>query len=293
MFDAILIDEGQDLIVEKPDLLYKGKQPIIWLAYQALKPVHAETPDIRRLIWAYDEYQCTFTQKIPTARELFGNDPVFQKVFTGSYKNGVQKSIIMKKCCRSPGPVIVAAHAIGMGLLYKGGMIAGPTSKDEWEALGYNVEGIFKPNNEIILSRSETNSRNILSRAYPTLPFVEFTGSYSSKRSEYEALAVTILQMIEKDCLDPMKQLLIIPLDFRDQNLHIMADELAKKKINYYKVTAPSRNLIDFPQLKCIPDKFRENYAITISSVARAKGNESDVVFLLPIWKKLRKMRVI
>jgi superfamily I DNA and RNA helicase len=285
MFDAILIDEGQDLIIEKSDLLYKGKQPFIWLAYQTLKSVNPDTPNVRRLIWAYDEYQCTFTQKIPTATELFGNDPDFQKLFSGMDKNGVQKSIIMKKCCRTPGNVLVAAHAIGMGLLYKEGMLAGPTSKEEWEALGYDVDGVFKPKNEITLSRPEKNSRNILSRAYPEYPFIEFLGPFHSKTEEYANLAASISRMIDEDYLDPMKQMLIIPLDFNRHNLHILTEELAKKKINFYKVTAPGKNIVDFSTLEYIPDKFRDEFAVTISSVARAKGNESDVVFVTDLEK--------
>lgn len=285
MFDAILIDEGQDLIIEKPELLLNGKQPILWLAYEALKPIDSDNKKIRRLIWAYDEYQCTYTQKIPTARELFGNDPDLLNTFTGMDKNGVRKSVIMKKCCRTPGSVLVAGHALGMGLLYKGGMLAGPTSKEEWEALGYEVEGTFRPGNTITLSRPAINSRNILSRAYPGFPFIGFNGAFASKRQEYETLAATIDKMIHEDYLDPMRQVLIIPLDFSKENLQIMAEELVKKKINYYKVTAPVKNLVDFQSFHAILDKFREEYCVTISSIARAKGNESDVVFVTDLEK--------
>ncbi len=56
MFDAILIDEGQDLVSEA-DLKFEDKQAIYWLAYQALRPVDEENPEERRLIWAYDEAQ--------------------------------------------------------------------------------------------------------------------------------------------------------------------------------------------------------------------------------------------
>jgi len=288
MFDAVLIDEGQDLITEKPELLQNGKQPIIWLAYQALKRIYPDDKIVRRLIWAYDEYQCTFSQKIPTSGELFGNDPELIKAFSGMDKNGVRKSVIMKKCCRTPGPVLIAAHAFGMGLLYKDGMLAGPTSKEEWEALGYEVDGAFRPNNEITLSRPEKNSRNILSRAYPSFPFVGFKGLFASKQVEYAALASSIEKMCREDYLDPMRQLLIIPLDFTRENLHIMAAELVKKKINYYNVTAPVKNVIDFFPIHSILDKFREEFCVTISSVARAKGNESDVVFVTDLEKVAR-----
>ena len=43
IFDAILIDEGQDLIVDR--YKFKDKQPFYWLAYQALRspnPIHSK-----------------------------------------------------------------------------------------------------------------------------------------------------------------------------------------------------------------------------------------------------------
>ena len=52
IFDAILIDEGQDFMVD--NWLYQGKQPFYWLAYQALRPVDAVHIKQKRLIWTYD-----------------------------------------------------------------------------------------------------------------------------------------------------------------------------------------------------------------------------------------------
>ena len=55
LFDAVLIDEGQDLISN--DWRYQNKQPFYWLAYQSLRSVNPLHPEQRRLIWAYDEMQ--------------------------------------------------------------------------------------------------------------------------------------------------------------------------------------------------------------------------------------------
>jgi len=49
VFDALLIDEGQDLVVDPPDLRFEDKQSIYWMAYQLLKPSSAEDPLQRRL----------------------------------------------------------------------------------------------------------------------------------------------------------------------------------------------------------------------------------------------------
>ena len=69
-YDAILIDEGQDLIIDNADYLFEGKkQPIYWLAYQAVRSFDPDDPQAKRLIWAYDEYQSMSSMKIPTAKE--------------------------------------------------------------------------------------------------------------------------------------------------------------------------------------------------------------------------------
>ncbi|WP_233554347.1 hypothetical protein [Deinococcus cavernae] len=43
IFDAVLIDEGQDLVHEEPELTFDEKQAFYWMAYQSLRPV-ARTP---------------------------------------------------------------------------------------------------------------------------------------------------------------------------------------------------------------------------------------------------------
>ena len=46
IYDAILIDEGQDLMADK--WKYEGKQPFYWLAYQALRPADPIHPEQSR-----------------------------------------------------------------------------------------------------------------------------------------------------------------------------------------------------------------------------------------------------
>ena len=65
MFDAVLVDEGQDLVVDGDELKYEDKQVIYWLAYKSLRPCDPEHPEQKRLIWAYDEAQSLDTLKIP------------------------------------------------------------------------------------------------------------------------------------------------------------------------------------------------------------------------------------
>jgi len=78
-----LIDEGQDLVVDSPALLYEQKQAIYWIADQLLKPVDPQDPTQKRLIWADDEVQSLTSKVIPSAPTLFGNSPEFIRFVTG------------------------------------------------------------------------------------------------------------------------------------------------------------------------------------------------------------------
>ena len=135
-FDAILIDEGQDFLVDD-ELKFEGRQPFYWMAYQALKPVDSAHPEQRRLIWAYDEAQSLDNLRLPQAKELFGEG--LTKLVSGQYVGGIKKSEVMHRCYRTPGPIRTTAHAIGMGLLRPDGMLSGFTNKKDWESIGYKV----------------------------------------------------------------------------------------------------------------------------------------------------------
>lgn len=76
---------------------------------------------ILRIIWAYDEAQSLDSLAVPNARTLFGDELAL--ILTGGtqYGSGIQKNEVMKRCYRTPGPILVAAHALGMGLLRPGG----------------------------------------------------------------------------------------------------------------------------------------------------------------------------
>jgi superfamily I DNA and RNA helicase len=116
LYDAILIDEGQDLIVDN-ELKFEGKQPFYWMAYQALRPVDPAQPEQRRLIWGYDEAQSLESLNIPNASELFGEE--LGHLVTGQYSGGIRKSEIMHRCYRTPGPILTAGawHRYGFAAL--------------------------------------------------------------------------------------------------------------------------------------------------------------------------------
>jgi len=284
-YDAILIDEGQDLVVDDR-LRYKDRQPIYWMAYQALRPVNGQSgseegsnSERRRLIWAYDEAQSLDSLKIPQAKELFGDD--LSRIVSGTYPGGIQKSEIMSRCYRTPGPILVAAHTLGMGLKRDGSMIAGFTRQEDWEAIGYEVDGSFTASgNEITLMRPDENSPNPVPEIWEG-DVIAFN-AYESRAAELDAVAEKIRDNIETDGLRPSRDILVITLGQRNWQLRKqMAQALPRHGVDSYTPTALSLNET-YPKYPDIDkNKFWHDGGVTVSQIHRAKGNEAEVVYIV------------
>lgn len=286
--DAILIDEGQDLISDN-DLKFQDKQAIYWLAYQALKPCDPEHPEQRRLIWAYDEAQSLDTLKVPTAKELFGEN--LGRILSQGvqYTGGIKKSEVMRRCYRTPGPILTAAHAIGMGLLRSEGMLAGITRAEEWKAIGYEVTGHFTPGQQITLHRPPHHSPNPLGQLWDN-SLLEFE-TYASREEELTALTEKILSNIANDELKPSRDILIVVLGVGYDAIELenqVAKFLINQGIDIYIPTALKLNELNPKWPNHNPNQFWMEGAITISRVARAKGNEADMVYVVGLEQVAR-----
>jgi superfamily I DNA and RNA helicase len=280
-FDAVLIDEGQDLVSED-DLKYQDKQAIYWLAYQSLRPIDPEQPEQRRLIWAYDEAQSLDTLKIPTTKELFGEQLSGLLTQGTQYNGGIKKSEVMRRCYRTPGRILTAAHAIGMGLLRPEGMLTGITRKQDWERIGYEVTGKFIPGQQIALHRPPVNSPNPVSELWDE-PIIQFE-MYGSRQEELTALAQKIEHNIFHDDLKPSREILVIVLGSLTEAMELenqVASALMEQGIDIYIPTALELNELNPQWPHHNPDHFWMEGGVTVSRVPRAKGNEADMVYVV------------
>src|SRR5262249_23046103 len=63
---------------------------------------------------------------VPRASEVFGTSPGIPAVdLTSNYEGGISKSHVFYRCYRTPEVLLMAAHALNMGLLREGGTVAG------------------------------------------------------------------------------------------------------------------------------------------------------------------------
>jgi len=282
IYNAILIDEAQDLIVDDKELKYEDKQPFYWLAYQAIKP--NTNGQGKRLIWAYDEAQSLNSLNVPTAPELFGDKPEFRRMVSGFHEGGIRKSEIMNKCYRTPGPVLTAAHAIGMGLLRPERMLRGYTTQEDWENIGYEIlEGSFNPpGQKVILHRPDEMTPNRVQELWPE-EIVKFN-RYNSREEELKKLAEKIKYNIDVDGLEPSRDILVIVLGHPREafNLKIEAAKAIRAAgIDIY-IPKSLKNNIFRPKYPSVdPDKFWNEGGVTISHTFRAKGNEAYMVYVI------------
>lgn len=292
-FNAIFIDEGQDLVFDD-EVLHGDRQPFYWLAFLSLIPEDPaqsslfddseQKHKIRRLYWAYDEAQSLTSLQVPKAKQIFGEQVGEALTRQGNiYPGGIKKSEIMYRCYRTPSTILMAAHALGMGLLRKDGMLTGLTKREEWKKLGYKVEGNFRPGNQIVLSRPAENSTNPIGELY--VGSLLSYKSYGDRADAARDVAAKIAADVRDDGLSPDRSILVIPLG---SNVHIIqqlvANALAEQGIDYYIPTQETKNrLPQYGRRGTMPNRFWYDGAVTISTIHRAKGNEADIVYVLGV----------
>ena len=275
IFDAVLIDEGQDLIADT--WLYQGRQPFFWLAYQALRPVNPIAPQQRRLIWAYDEFQSLSSLRLPEPVELFGEE--LGHLVTGQHNQQINKTEIISRSYRTPQQIIIVAHAIAMGLFRARGILTGSMHPEEWQALGYKLDGEWRIGNQVTLTRN--SSPNIISELW-TGEMISFT-KFASRQQELTALANKIGQNLTVDNLQPDREILVIVLGSAFNAASLVkqtATFLINQGINIYLPSQHTFNSID-PAQQQHPNQFWYSGAVTISTIHRAKGQEADQVYLI------------
>ncbi len=282
LFDAILIDEGQDLLVDR-EYKYQDKQPFYWLAYQALRPANPAQPEQKRLIWADDEAQSLTSLRVANAKELFGEE--LAHLVTGEYSDGIPKTALLSRSYRTPEPILTLAQALSMGFLKRGGMLTGVSTLADWQGLGYQPEITHSPlgrGTVLSLARIEDNCPHPLPQLWPQ-EMIKFQ-IYGDRTSELEALAQNLFYNLRYDGLRPSRELLIIILGSGLEAIQLekrVAQFLIAQGLDIYIPSTNTHNQLRSDKSNSQPNQFWYEGAITISRIHRAKGQEADLVYLV------------
>jgi superfamily I DNA and RNA helicase len=291
LFDVILIDEAQDLLSE--NWQFEDKQPFFWMVYQSLIPVDPIHPELKRLIYAYDELQSLENLKIPTATELFGQE--LGNLLTGNYDHNIKKTEILPKCYRNPHHIITLAHGMAMGFYRQGQMITTIKTEDEWLALGYEVIESSSNNHNssnlnspqtITIKRPLENSPNPIHQLWQG-DLITFQ-TYGDRLKELKALAQNIKHNLKVEGLRPSREILVIILGNFFEAIALenyTANFLIQQGIDIYIPSAGGCNIIKPEKDTHNPNQFWWEGAVTITRIHRAKGHQGDQVYLVGLDK--------
>jgi superfamily I DNA and RNA helicase len=253
LYDAVLVDEGQDL----PPVFYQ-------LIQATLRPT-------KNLTIAYDEAQGIGSLVIPTWKNLGIDEAQFGARLAGFAAGGIQRSTVFKRCYRTPQKLLLAAQAVNMGLFRTGGPVQGITTAAAWRKLGYEVEGQFRRGTEVRLRRAEDTSVHPLDRddalskqAGELLEVQEF----QSEEQEREWIAVRVRSDVSRG-LKP-EDILITCVRGSDEKQYFERLEQQILRLGV-PVHRPDR---DGPAI------FRQEGRVCLSNSYRAKGNEAWKVYV-------------
>ena len=263
LYQAILIDEAQDL---PPSFLE--------LCYESL-----DRP--KRLVYAYDELQNINRESLPSPEDIFGEDEdgVPKVTFATEDPTRPTADLILKKCYRNPGPILVTAHALGFGIYRQvppdrsTGLVQMFDYPQLWEAVGYEiVMGKLEEGENVTLRRTEETSPSYLEAHSPTEELILFK-TFETLDHQAHWIAESIARNVKNDELRPT-DIMVINLDPKaTQNT---AGQIQAKLRNMQIHT-------HFAGVDTRPDVFqREDVeSITFTGIHRAKGNEAAMVFIM------------
>lgn len=271
LFDAILIDEAQDF----DPAFYR-------MCYDSLK-------EPKRLIWAYDEAQSLNKLSAPSPKIIFHeSDAEHRSVdLSGFYEGRVRKSFIMRQSYRTPRDILMAAHALGMGLYREEGIVHTLTKQTDWDAIGYTVseESSFnETGSEIEIWRDRDLSPHPLQSRVDSGDLFSYS-FHSDYNDEALSIAERVINDIVEEDLDPSQIMVVCigPYDYSGENISY-ARNVRKSKL-FEKINELGSDRLDDDSLahsaeEGSRDEFWKEGKVTVSNSNRAKGNEAASVYI-------------
>lgn len=238
MYDCILIDEAQDFDKNFMNL--------------CLSVLGEE----KRLIYAYDELQKLNEETMPMPKEIFGQE--------------ISNDTPLTVCYRNQANTIVTAHAIGMGLYRKNGLIQIPGSSDVWETIGYTFDNKILEGESVELYRTKETSPELLKcDSDEIIDFCKYDDFYK----QGESLLKMIKENISKDQLLP-SDIMIIDMDTIGASDNRNRFNKLMEQEEYKDISIHLAGTVS-------PEDFFRKDSIVYSTIYRAKGNEAYMVYIV------------
>ena len=269
-YDTVLIDEAQDF----PPSFF---ETVFYLTKRS-----SLESKLKRIVWAFDEFQSLTEIKIKEPEDLFGVDQnkkpnILNSDLDGQYKGNISKDFVLPNSYRNPRINLMVAHGIALGL-YSSNSKMPMEYKKEWEARGYTLrspnKSKFSEGDNVIVERESNFSKNnlekLLEQRKTENKLIQYK-DFGNTQQQLDEIINKVDWLIRMQKVEP-EEILIINLDSRN----------SKSEFQYI------RQQLDIKEIKCITpgfiesnDSFKESGFVTLSTTFRAKGNETNIVIVV------------
>jgi superfamily I DNA and RNA helicase len=267
LFDAVLIDEAQDLPRSFFELCYLS------------------TREPKRIVWAYDELQNLGSYSMAPPSELFGKRPDGQPNVPNldSGDRMPRRDIVLPICYRNTPWALTTAHAVGFGVYRKEGLIQFFEDTGLWEDIGYRIRsGALQPGQRVELERDSSSYPQYFSELLDPADAVQWF-SFASPKAQAEWLAAEINRNLTEDELKHTDILVVLPNAVTSKSdAGMLIEELER-----YSIPAHLAGVMTSV------DRLYQDGSVAISGIYRAKGNEAPIVYILNSEYALRPFATV
>ncbi|OBG47652.1 RNA helicase [Mycolicibacterium fortuitum] len=252
IFDAVLIDEAQDLPPEFFQLVYLF------------------TTEPKRIVWGYDELQRLSEAAMPSTSELFGTGAGgVQLVSLDTGAGEPRRDIVLPVCYRNTPWALATAHALGIGVYRKEGLLQHPDEPWLWHDIGYNVvHGQLAEGQPVTLERAQSSYPSY----FPDLLNSEdavVVASFPDEPAQDAWVADQIAKNLTEDELEHDDILIVLPDSYRAKSrAPRLMRELNRRDIPAHLVGVNTST-----------DELVRPGSVAIAHIFRAKGNEAPMVY--------------
>lgn len=254
VFDALLIDEAQDLPKE-----------FLRIAYLCTRD--------HRIVWAYDDLQNLGDYQMRSLKETFGEDlsgdPLVALL---NEPKQPRRDIILPKCYRNPPWTLVTAHALGSGT-YRDSpiLVQHPDDPALWKDIGYEIEeGELVLGSQVVLKRSEESVPQFFRELLNPEDVISFH-RYDDARLQFAAVADMIADDIQNGELFPHDIAVILPDAISAEKRGLSFRQfLSDRGIDSHLVGVTSSR-----------DGFTIEGMVAVTGPYRAKGNEAPMIYVM------------
>ncbi|MFD8047675.1 DEAD/DEAH box helicase [Streptomyces chartreusis] len=258
VFDAVLIDEAQDLPPEFFQLVY------------------LLTKDPKRIVWGFDELQKLSEAAMPGTDDLFGKGPSGESLVSlASGDNEPRRDIVLPVCYRNTPWALATAHALGIGVYRTGGLVQHFDEPKLWKEIGYNVvHGELGLGQQVTLQRSESSYPAYFPRLLNDKDAVVLR-KFDDQDSQDAWVASQIKKNLTEDELEADDVLIVLPDVMR-------AKSRAPKLMQALQRYGINSHLVG---VNTSVDTVFVPGSVALAHIYRAKGNEAPMVYVVDAQK--------